>query len=137
MSNQLENNSDYVIPDISTKIKELTATKQVYLKFIIQMFPFLKDDILGNYANELIILLQNLINIHKNTTLFELEDGLTSALVTYIYDIYDLTGGQLDLEKCQPRHQNLLAINQQVDYHMKTNDFKGLVELKMNLFLVN
>lgn len=136
MNDQLENNSEYVIPDISTKIKDLTATKQVYLKFIIQMFPFLKDDILGNYANELIILLQNLINIHKNEILFELEDGLTSALVTYIYDIYDIIGGRLDLEKYLPRHQNLTAINQQVDYHMKTNDFKGLVQLKMNLFLV-
>jgi hypothetical protein len=137
MSNQLENNSDYVIPDISTKIKELTATKQVYLKFIIQLFPFLKDLSRQVYANELITLLQNLINIDKNTTLFELEDGLTSALVTYIYDIADLIGGRLNLEKYQPRHQNLTAINQQVDYHMKTNDFKGLVELKMNLFLVN
>ena len=136
MSNQLENNSDYVIPNVTTKIKELTATKQVYLKFIIQLFPFLKNQVLCDYANELIILLQNLINIDKNTTLFELEDGLTSALVTYIYDIADLIGGQLDLEKYQPRHQNLTAINQQVDYHMKTNDFKGLVELKMNLFLV-
>ena len=136
MSNQLENNSDYVIPNVTTKIKELTATKQVYLKFIIQLFPFLKNQVLCDYANELIILLQNLINIDKNTTLFELEDGFTSALVTYIYDIADLIGGQLDLEKYQPRHQNLTAINQQVDYHMKTNDFKGLVELKMNLFLV-
>jgi len=136
MSNQLENNSDYVIPDISTKIKELTATKQVYLKFIIQLFPFLKDLSRQVYVNELITLLQNLINIDKNTTLFELEDGLTSALVTYIYDIADLIGGRLNLEKYQPRHQNLTAINQQVDYHMKTNDFKGLVELKMNLFIV-
>ena len=136
MSNQLENNSDYVIPNVTTKIKELTATKQVYLKFIIQLFPFLKDLSKQVYANELIILLQNLINIDKNEILFELEDGLTSALVTYIYDIADLIGGQLDLEKYQPRHQNLTAINQQVDYHMKTNDFKGLVELKMNLFLV-
>jgi len=136
MSNQLENNSDYVIPDISKKIKELTATKQVYLKFIIQLFPFLKDLSRQVYVNELITLLQNLINIDKNTTLFELEDGLTSALVTYIYDIADLIGGRLNLEKYQPRHQNLTAINQQVDYHMKTNDFKGLVELKMNLFIV-
>jgi hypothetical protein len=136
MSNQLENNSDYVIPNVTTKIKELTATKQVYLKFIIQLFPFLKNQVLCDYANELIILLQNLINIDKNEILFELEDGFTSALVTYIYDIADLIGGQLDLEKYQPRHQNLTAINQQVDYHMKTNDFKGLVELKMNLFLV-
>ena len=136
MNDQLENNSEYVIPDISTKIKELTATKQVYLKFIIQLFSFLKDPIKQVYTNELIILLQNLINIHKNEILFELEDGLTSALVTYIYDIYDIIGGRLDLEKYQLRHQNLTAINQQVDYHMKTKDFKRLIELKMNLFLV-
>ena len=136
MSNQLENKPDSVIPNVTIKIKELTATKQVYLKFIIQLFPFLKDLSKQVYANELIVLLQNLINIHKNEILFELEDGLSSVLVTYIFDIVELIKGQLDLEKYQPRHQNLTAINRQTDYHMKNNNIQGLIELKINLFLV-
>jgi hypothetical protein len=131
------NNTNSVIPDISTKIKELTATKQVYLKFIIQLFPLLKNQVLCDYANELVILLQNLINIHKNEILFELEDGLTSALVTYIHDIVDIIEGHLDLNKYESRHNNLVAINQQIDYNMKTNDLYNLTKLKMNLFLID
>jgi hypothetical protein len=133
MSNQLESDS---IPEIATKIKALAATKQVYLKLIIQLFPFLKDPIKQVCANELVILLQNLINVHKNQILFELEDALSSVLVTYIYDIAGLIGGRLDLEKYDPRHQNLVIINKQTDYHMKHNNSQGLAELKINLFLI-
>jgi hypothetical protein len=129
------NNPD-VIPEIATKIKALAATKQVYLKFIVQLFPLLKKPLLCEYANELVILLQNLINIHQNKILFELEDALSSVLVTYIYDIADLIGGRLDLEKYEPRHQNLLIINKQTDYHMKHNNSQGLAEFKINLFLI-
>lgn len=136
MNNQIKSESENIIPNVTTKIKALTATKQVYLKFIIQLFPFLKDPIKQVCANELIKLLQNLINIDKNTTLFELEDALSSVLVTYIFDITDLVKGLLDLEKYQPRHLNLLAINRQVDYYMKNNHSQGLAELKMNLFLI-
>lgn len=133
MSNQLESDS---IPDITTKIKALAATKQVYLKFIIQLFPLLKKPLLCEYANEFVILLQNLINIHQNKILFELEDALSSVLVTYIYDIADLIGGRLNLKKYEPRHQNLVIINKQTDYHMKHNNSQGLAELKINLFLI-
>ena len=58
-----------IIPNVATKIKELSATKQVLLKMIIQLFPFLKDPIKQVYANEFVILLQNIINIHKNDIL--------------------------------------------------------------------
>jgi hypothetical protein len=133
MSNQLESDS---IPEIATKIKALAATKQVYLKFIVQLFPLLKKPLLCEYANELVILLQNLINVHKNQILFELEDALSSVLVTYIYDIAGLIGGRLNLKKYEPRHQNLVIINKQTDYHMKHNNSQGLAELKINLFLI-
>jgi hypothetical protein len=136
MNNQNKSESENIIPNVTTKIKDLTATKQVYLKFIIQLFPVLKDPIKQVCANELIKLLQNLINIDNNTTLFELEDALSSVLVAYIYDIAELIGGQLDLEKYEPRHLNLLAINRQVDYYLKNTHSQGLAELKMNLFLI-
>ena len=135
MSNHIKN-SDEPISNISTKIKELPATKQVYLKFIIQLFPFLQNQQLSGYANELVILLQNLINISKNEILFELEDGLTSILVTYIFDITDLIKVQLNLEKYESRHRNLSIINRQIEVHIKNNDPYNLAELKINLFLV-
>jgi hypothetical protein len=127
----------YIIPDIATKIKELSATKQVLLKMIIQLFPFLKDPIKQVYANEFVILLQNLINIHKNEILFELEDALTSVLITYIFDIDELVKGHLIVEKYEPKHNNLKAINQQVNFYTKhDNDRLGLAELREKMFLI-
>ena len=128
--------NDPIIPDISIKIRDLSATKLTYLKMIIQMFPFLKNNLLCDYANQLIILLQNLINVHNHHVLTELETGLTSVMLTYIFDINELVKGQLNLEKYKPRHKNLLAINQQINYHMNNYDRQALDELKANLFLI-
>jgi hypothetical protein len=124
------------IPNISTKIRDLSATKLTYLKMIIQMFPLLKNNMLCEYANQLIILLQNLININNHSVLIELETGLTSVLITYIFDINELIKGQLNLEKYEPRHKNLSAINQQINYYMNNNDRQSLDELKATLLLI-
>jgi hypothetical protein len=128
--------NETIIPNISIKIKELSATKLTYLKMIIQMFPFLKNKLLCEYANQLIILLQHLININTHALLTELEVGLTSVLITYIFDINELIKGQLNLEKYEPRHKNLSAINQQINYHMNNNDRQSLDELKATLLLI-
>ena len=124
------------IPNMSTKLRDLSATKLTYLKMIIQMFPFLKNDLLGDYANQLIILLQNLINVNNHDILTQLESGLTSMLITYIFDIHELVKGELNLEKYEPRHKNLSAINQQINYHTNNYDGEALAELKATLFLI-
>lgn len=128
--------NETIIPDISTKLRDLSATKLTYLKMIIQMFPLLKNNLLCDYANQLIILLQNLINVNKDAVLNELEVGLTSVLVTYIFDINELIKGQLNLEKYEPRHKNLSAINQQINYHMNNYNRQALDELKATLLLI-
>jgi hypothetical protein len=133
MNNSQTNN---IIPDISTKIRDLSATKLTYLKMIIQMFPLLKNNLLCDYANQLIILLQNLINIHNHYVLTDLENGLTSVLVTYIFDINELLKKQLDLKKYEPRHKNLTAINQQINYYVNNNDRQSLDVLKATLLLI-
>ena len=124
------------IPNISMKLRDLSATKLTYLKMIIQMFPFLKNNLLCDYANQLIILLQNLININNHSVLIELETGLTSVLITYIFDIHELVKEQLNLEKYEARHKNLSAINQQINYYMNNNDRQSLDELKATLLLI-
>ena len=125
-----------IIPDISTKIRELSATKLTYLKMIIQMFPLLKNNLICDYANQLIILLQNLININNHTVLNDLENGLTSVLVTYIFDINDMLKWQLDLNKYEPRHKNLSAVNEQINYCMNNYDREAIGALKEMLFLI-
>ena len=142
MSFETNTNTANIIPNVAIKIKEMSYLKQAYLKYIIELFPFLSNSSQSNssqsrfHANLLIILLQNLINIHKNEILFELEDALTSVLITYIFDIDDLIKGQLNVEKYEPRHVNLQAINQQIDYYLKHDDRLGLAELKATLFLI-
>jgi hypothetical protein len=124
------------IPNISSKIRDLSATKLTYLKMIIQIFPLLNDNLLCDYANQLVILLQNLINVNKHSLLKDLETGLTSVMLTYIFDINELVKGQLDLTKYEPRHRNLSAINQQINYHMNNYDRQALDELKATLILI-
>lgn len=137
MCNQtLNNTSNYVIPDIATKIKELSATKLVLLKMIINMYPMLSDPILDDYACPLIWLLQSIINIQKNQILTELEDGLTSVLITYIFDMNELTKGLLNLEKYEPKHKILVEVREQIDYHTTNNYRLGLEELKERLFQI-
>ena len=124
------------IPNMSTKLRDLSATKLTYLKMIIQMFPLLKNNLLCDYANQLIILLQHLINVNNHSVLCDLENGLTSVLVTYIFDINELIKGQLNLEKYEPRHKNMLAINQQINYYMNNYDRTAIDELNATLLLI-
>ena len=126
----------YIIPDIATKIKELSATKHVLLNMIMQMYPISVDPVLSVYTGPMVRLLQRIVNIHKNAVLLKLEDALTSVLITYIFDINELIKGHLDLEKYEPRHKNLVAVHQQIDYHIKENDPYNLAELKATLFLI-
>jgi hypothetical protein len=132
----MNSQTNSTIPNISSKIRDLSATKLTYLKMIMQLFPLLNNDVLCDYANQLVVLLQNLINVNKNSVLAELETGLTSVMLTYIFDIHELLKGQLNLEKYQPRHKNLSAINQQINYHMNEYDRQALDELKATLLLI-
>jgi hypothetical protein len=134
--NSQTNSTIPTIPNISTKIRDLSATKLTYLKMIVQMFPLLNNEVLCDYANQLVILLQNLINVNNHSVLTELETGLTSVLITYIFDIHELLKDQLNLEKYEPRHKNLSAINQQINYHMNNYDKQSFDELKSTLFLI-
>jgi hypothetical protein len=136
LNNKFESESNSIIPDIATKIKELSATKHVLLNMIMQMYPMSVDPVLSVYTGPMVRLLQRIVNIHKNVVLLKLEDALTSVLITYIFDINELIKGHLDLEKYEPRHKNLVAVHQQIDYHIKENDPYNLTELKATLFLI-
>jgi hypothetical protein len=126
-----------IIPNIATKIKEMSYLKQTYLKFIIDLFPLLSSSLQSSfYANQLILLLQNLINIHKNEILFDIEDALTSVLISYIFDMDELIKGLIDEKKYDPKHNNLIAINQQTAYYMKHHDPRGLEELREKMFMI-
>lgn len=122
--------------NIAYKIKELSAVKQTYLLFIIQLFDLLKNDILKEYAIPLIQLLQKIINIQNDTILLELEDALSSVLITYIAELNDLLNGKLDLFKYVSKHNNLISIHTHIDQLMLNYDQYDMILLKYDLFLI-
>jgi len=77
-----------VINDSRRQQKIITALKQTYVSYIIELSrvknicPEIND-----YAKQFIILLKHIINYNDNWMLNELSDNLESILVVYIYMI--------------------------------------------------
>ncbi len=130
------NKTDKIDNNIAYKIKELSAVKQTYLLFIIQLFDLLKDNVLKEYAIPLIQLLQKIINIQNDTILLELEDALSSVLITYMAELNDLLNGKLDLFKYVSKHNNLISIHIYIDHLLVNYDQYTMLILKYELFLI-
>jgi hypothetical protein len=134
--NMNTNKTDKIDNNIAYKIKELSAVKQTYLLFIIQLFDLLKDNVLKEYAIPLIQLLQKIINIQNDTILLELEDALSSVLITYMAELNDLLNGKLDLFKYVSKHNNLISIHIYIDHLLVNYDQYTMLILKYELFLI-
>lgn len=122
--------------NIAYKIKELSCLKQSYIHLIMQLFDLLNDQILKKYAIPFIHLLQKIINIQNDTILLELEDALSSVLITYICDLTNFLNGQLDLIQYEPRHKNLLIIHMRINHLLLNYDQYDMTVIKEELFLI-
>lgn len=122
--------------NIANKIKELSALKLSYIQLIMHLFDLLNDQRLKKYAIPLIHLLQKIINIQNNDILLELEDALSSVLITYIYDLTNLLNDQLDLIQYEPRHKNLLIIHMRINDILLNYDESDMTILKEELFII-
>jgi len=122
--------------NIVNKIKELSSIKLSYIQLIMQLFDLLNDQILKKYAIPLIYLLQKIINIQNNAILLELEEALSSVLITYIYHLTNLLNDKLDLIKYEPRHKDLLIIHIRINHLLLNYDPYEMVDLKEELFLI-
>jgi hypothetical protein len=122
--------------NIANKIKELSALKLSYIQLIMHLFDLLNDQRLKKYAIPLIHLLQKIINIQNNDILLELEDALSSVLITYIYDLTNLLNDQLDLIQYEPRHKNLLIIHMRINDLLLNYDQSDMTILKEELFII-
>ena len=131
------NTDTNTIPNIAEKIKALSPLKQKYTIYIVQLFDLFDNaPSLKIYAIPLIHLLQKIINIHNDVVLKELEDALSSVLITYIFDLTDLLNGDLDLNKYEPHHKNLLAIHANVNAQLSNYEPYIMLQLKNMLYLV-
>ncbi len=122
--------------NIAYKIKELSPVKQTYLLFIIQLFDLLEDIKLKKYAVPLIHLLQKIINIQNEHILLELEDALSSVLITYITELDHLLNGKLDVLNYESKHNNLISIHAHIDQLILNYDQYDMLILKYELFLI-
>ncbi len=122
--------------NIVDKIKDLSALKLSYIQLIMQLFNLLNDQTLKKYAIPLIHLLQKIINIQNDAILLDLEDAMSSVLITYIYDLTNLLNGKLDLIQYEPRHKNLLIIHMRINDLLLNYDQYDMTILKEDLFII-
>jgi len=122
--------------NIADKINNLSGVKLSYIQLIMQLFDLLNDQILKKYAIPFIHLLQKIINVQNNAILLQLEDALSSVLITYIYDLTNLINGKLDLIQHERQHKNLLIIHIRINDLLLNYDENDLTILKEELFLI-
>jgi len=122
--------------NIADKIKELSLLKLSYIQLIMQLFDLLHNHELKKYAIPFIHLLQKIINIQNDVILLELEDALSSVLITYIYDLTNLLNGQLDLIQYQAKHKNLVIIHIHINDLLLNYDPYEIAVLKEELLLI-
>ena len=133
--NQSENMTESDKMEFQKKISELSDTKTRYVYYIIKLSQ-IKNPLLMEQINQLIKFLRKAINIDKNRVFEELDECFASLMLSYIYDIDDLLCDVLDIEKYNDRHQNLIRINEQIEYQVKNYDLYSLNELKQTLLNV-
>ena len=88
------------------------------------------------YAIPFIHLLQKIINIQNDAILLDLEDALSSVLITYIYDLTNLLNCKLDLIQYEHKHKNLLIIHTLINDLLLNYDAYDMAKLKEELFLI-
>jgi hypothetical protein len=122
--------------NIADKIKHLSGVKLSYIQIIMQLFDLLNNRKLKKYAIPLIHLLQKIINIQNDAILLELEDALSSVLITYIYDLTNLLNSQLDLTQYGAKHKNLIIIHIRINHLLLNYDQSEIAVLKEDLLLI-
>jgi hypothetical protein len=126
-----------MLQELLRKIRELPLLKQQYVLIMLRLAS-VKEENYKLYAEALCVLLRNIINCDNNEMLSRLADPLESVLISYFFDQNDLLHKQLNAEKYEAKHQNLVAINDRVNYYSTLYyvDHKELEEFKDKLYEV-
>jgi hypothetical protein len=105
-----------MLQELLRKINELPRLKQQFVLIMLRLAS-VQEEKYKPYAEALCILLRNLINYDNNEMLSKLVYALESVLTSYFFDQNDLLCGQLNIEKYEPKHKILTAINEKVNYY--------------------
>jgi hypothetical protein len=133
-----------VINDSHRQQKIITALKQTYVSYIIELTKVTNIcPEINDYAKQFIILLKHIINYNDNWILNELSENLESILVVYIYDLSQLLQNKLSFTNISvERYKNLILANKHVINILKTYKtrdeivYKELVLLKQILLQI-
>ena len=117
---------ELVARSLMEQISALSAIKQKCFRFMMDLSQVNESDRHKEYAIQLVIFLTNVVNHQNHPILLELEDAFNCILVSYIFDISELTKRELNRERYEPKHEILSKVNRNTAQYMKDYDQHGI-----------
>jgi hypothetical protein len=116
---------ELVAASLMEQIAALSEIKQKCFRFMMDLSQVKESDRHKEFAIQLVIFLTNVVNHQNHPILLELEDAFNCVLVSYIFDISELTKRELNKERYEPKHEILRDINRNTAQYMKDYDQYG------------
>jgi len=117
---------ELVAASLMEQISALSEMKQKCFRLMMDLSQVNESDKHRGFAVQLVMFLTNLVNHRDHPVLTELENAFTSILVSYIFDISELTNRQLETNRYEPKHEILSDINRRTTQYVKEHDQSGL-----------
>ena len=116
---------ELVAASLMEQISALSDIKQKCFRFMMDLSQVKESDRHKEFAIQLVIFLTNFVNHQNHPILLALEDAFNCILVSYVFDISELTKRELNRERYEPKHEILGNINRRTAQYMKDYDKNG------------
>ena len=113
---------ELVAASLLEQISALSEIKQKCFRFMMDLSQVKEHK---EFAIQLVIFLTNVVNHQNHPVLSDLEDAFNCILVSYVFDISELTKRELNKERYEPKHEILGDINRRTAEYMKDYDQRG------------
>jgi hypothetical protein len=118
---------ELVARSLMEQISALSAIKQKCFRFMMDLSQVNESDRHKEFAIQLVIFLTNVVNHQNHPILSQLEDAFNCILVSYIFDISELTKRELNRDRYEPKHEILAEVNRRTAQYMKDYDQRGFL----------
>lgn len=116
---------ELVAASLMEQISALSEIKQKCFRFMMDLSQVKESDRHKEFAIQLVIFLTNVVNHQNHPILTQLEDAFNLVLISYIFDISELTKRELNKDRYEPKHEILGDINRYTTQYMKDYDKDG------------
>jgi len=113
---------ELIAASLLEQISALSEIKQKCFRFMMDLSQVKEHK---EFAIQLVIFLTHVVNHQNHPVLLELEDAFNCILVSYVFDISELTKRELNKERYEPKHEILGDINRRTTEYMKDYDQRG------------